>query len=230
MERVTPRVLPRGRQGIVAGLIVAALLVAAFFFVARSLNRPRPPEFAPTTSAAEEVGSRLMGPRLYTIDATHERDWGYFDFSRGARVEDPGPMEWDLGFRRSRIIVNGGEGFPGNGGVVDLGAVGFEAVDSAPESGYRGTVAGRDSLHPLLEEWYDYGFTSHILEARPRVYAIRTADGLYAKLEMVSYYCPGARGGCPTFRYAYQGDGSRSFVAPDEAPRDAQGTARQTGR
>jgi hypothetical protein len=43
------------------------------------------------------------------------------------------------------------------------------------------------------------------------VYAIRTADGRYAKLEIVSYYCPGAVSGCLTFRYAYQGSGARAF-------------------
>lgn len=212
-----PALLPPGRQGIVAGGVIIALLGAALLFVARSLNRPRPPEFAPSAIAAGELGSSREGPHLYTIDATHEREWRYFDFSRGSRVEDPAPLGWDLAFRRSRILVNGGQGFPGDGGAIDLGKIPFEAVDTVPAVGYRGTIAGRDSLHPALEEWYDYGFTSHILEARPRVYAIRTADGRYAKLEMVSYYCPGARGGCPTFRYVYQGDGSRSVSGPAEA-------------
>ncbi len=41
------------------------------------------------------------------------------------------------------------------------------------------------------------------------MYAIRTADGRYAKVEIVGYYCPGAEPGCLTLRYVYQGDGSR---------------------
>ncbi|MGH7570567.1 MAG: HmuY family protein [Gemmatimonadota bacterium] len=217
-----PIPLPAGRQGVVAGAIVAALLVGAVLFVAGSLDRPRPPEFAPTVSAPEEVGRRLAGPRRYTIDATHEREWRYFDFSRGSRIDDPEPLGWDLAFRRNRIIVNGGEAFPGQGGVADLGEVRFDRVDAAPPGGYRGTIAGRDSVQPALEEWYDYGFTSHVLEARPRVYAIRTADGRYAKLQVVSYYCPGARGGCVTFRYVYQGDGSPVF--------DSSGAASALGR
>ncbi|MGH7549496.1 MAG: HmuY family protein [Gemmatimonadota bacterium] len=203
--------LPTGRQGVVAGAIVAALLVGAVLFVAGSLDRPRPPEFAPSVTAPEEVGPRLAEPRLYTIDATREREWSYFDFSRGSRVDDPEPLGWDLAFRRNRIIVNGGEGFPGKAGVVDLGEVPFDRVAAAPPGGYQGTTAGRDSVQPALEEWYDYGFTSHVLEARPRVYAIRTADRRYVKLQVMSYYCPGARGGCVTFRYVYQGDGSPAF-------------------
>jgi hypothetical protein len=41
------------------------------------------------------------------------------------------------------------------------------------------------------------------------VYAVRTADGRYAKVELVNYYCAGVGAACVTFRYAYQGDGSR---------------------
>ena len=204
--------LPPDRQLVVAGAIVLLLLIAAVVFVAGSLDRPRPPEYAPSPIAPEAIGARASGPRLTTVDATDEREWRYFDFSRGSTVERPGPLEWDLAFRRSRILVNGGDGFPGRGGVVDLGEIPFEDVAAAPTTGYRGTGAGRDSVQPDLDGWYDYGFTTHVLTARPRVYAVRTADGRYAKLQVVSYYCPGARGGCPTFRWVYQGDGSRSFA------------------
>jgi hypothetical protein len=47
-----------------------------------------------------------------------------------------------------------------------------------------------------------------VLSPKPHVWAVRTAYGRYAKLEMVGYYCAGARPGCPTFRYVYQSDGS----------------------
>lgn len=203
--------LPADRQLVVAAAIVVLLLIGAVVFVAGSLDRPRPPEYAPSPARPAELARDLVGPRLTTVDATHERDWRFFDFSRGSLVERPGPLEWDLAFLRSRILVNGGDGFPGRGGVVDLGEVPFGGVAVAPVTGYRGTAAGRDSVQPDLDGWYDYGFTSHVLTARPRVYAVRTADGRYAKLQMVSYYCPGARSGCPTFRWVYQGDGSRSL-------------------
>jgi hypothetical protein len=39
---------------------------------------------------------------------------------------------------------------------------------------------------------------------------VRTADGRYAKLELVSYYCPRSQPGFVTLRYVYQGDGSRN--------------------
>jgi hypothetical protein len=52
-----------------------------------------------------------------------------------------------------------------------------------------------------------------VLTPKPRVWAVRTGDGRYAKLEMVGYYCSGAQPGCPTFRYVYQGDGSTRLAS-----------------
>ena len=43
---------------------------------------------------------------------------------------------------------------------------------------------------------------------------VRTADGRYAKLEILGYYCPGAHPGCLTFRYVFQGDGTPLVGAP----------------
>lgn len=186
--------------------IVATLAVLAVFFVASTLRRPVPPTFAPTAALPREAGPRLVGPVRVTVDATGERAWRRFDLSRGAVVED---ADWDLAFRRTRIVANGGPGFGGQGGIRDLGRVAFDSIAVVPASGYRVNAAGRDTLNPATERWYDYGLTTHVLTPKPRVYAVRTADGRYAKLEILGYYCPGLRGGCVTFRYAYQGDGSR---------------------
>ena len=126
-------------------------------------------------------------------------------------VESPAGGEWDLAFRRHDILVNGGEGFPGEGGAIALDSVSFDSLAEAPEAGYLGSAGGRDSSSTAFDDWYDYGFTSHLLEPKPAVYAIRTADGRYAKLQILSYYCPEAVSGCVTFRYAYQGSGARAL-------------------
>lgn len=57
---------------------------------------------------------------------------------------------------------------------------------------------------------------------------MRTADGRYAKLEMVGYYCPGARPGCPTFRYVYQGDGTTAVDVPSTRTARAPGPSDAT--
>lgn len=207
-----PPVRPASRRAwILPGVLLATVAILAATFVVGTLRRPQPPSFVPGGKRPHEVGDSLVGSRLYTVDARDETSWRWFDFSRGAVVESPGPREWDLAFRRHDVLVNGGEGFDGEGGAIALEGVPFDSLVEAPGSGYQPSEAGRDSTNPAFEKWYDYGFTSHLLEPKPRVYAIRTADGRYAKLEIVSYYCPGAVSGCLTFRYAYQGSGARAF-------------------
>ena len=195
-----------------AALVISGLAVAAVVMVATSLRRPEPPSFAPTVAEPEEVEEARVGPVTFTVDSSDPERWIFFDFSRGAVVEAPGPLGWDLAIRRFEIIANGGEGFQGVGGAADLGAVAFDSVRSAPAEGWAVTQARRDSVNEALSGWYDYGFASHLLTPKPRVYAVRTADGRYAKLEILSYYCPGALPGCLTFRYVYQGRGGTDFT------------------
>ncbi|HUE77498.1 MAG TPA: HmuY family protein [Longimicrobiales bacterium] len=178
--------------------------------VALSLRREPPEAYEVTPISPSEVGGSLAGPRQVTVDATDEWRWVFFDFSRGAVIDRPGPLDWDIAFRRFDVMVNGGAGFAGEGAAADLGETAFDRVATVPSNGWVTTRVARDSTNRAIDRWYDYGFTSHLLTPRPRIYAIRTADGRYAKLRFVSYYCPGARPGCMTFEYVYQGDGSRS--------------------
>jgi len=202
----------QNRQAIAIGGVLAIL---AGVLVGASLRRPPPPAFMPSPIQPEPVGGTLVGPRVHTVEATHPDRWVYFSFQMGSVVPDPGPLEWDLAFRRFQVMANGGQGFLGSGGIRDLGEVPFDSILEVPEAGYEPTVARTDSVNAAIEDWYDYSFFSHLLTPKPRVYAVRTADGRYAKLELLGYYCPGATPGCMTFRYVYQGDGSRQVAVPD---------------
>jgi hypothetical protein len=203
----------------VAALLISALVAVAVLLVAASLRRPEPPTYTPSAAAPRPIGDSLVGPLTYTIDASDPEAWRFFDFSRASRVEDPEPLEWDLAFRRFNIVANGGEGFAGKGGALDLGEVAFDSLVEVPAEGYQASRARRDTVNAALEGWYDYGFTSHLLKPAPRVYALRTADGRYAKLEILSYHCPGALPGCVTFRYVYQGAGGTELVSGVGSPR-----------
>ena len=167
-----------------------------------------------TLRSSRQAGTALVGPVLYTVDATRPEPWAHFSFRLGSAVENPGPREGDLAFRRYEIIANGGPSFAGGAGVADLGEVAFADVREVPASGYQVTEGNADPRHPAFARWYRYGYFSHLLSPKPRVWAVRTADGRYAKLEIVSYYCPESRPGCVTFRYVYQGDGSRNVDRP----------------
>lgn len=207
MKRLPPDFLiPLGLSGVIVA--VAAVLVSA------SLRRPVLSTFVPTSALPREVGAGLDGPRLFTVDARDEASWRFFDFSIGAEIEDPDPTGWDLAFRRFHLIANGGSGFFGSGGLLDLGRVAFDSIDRVPDSGYEETESRGDSTNAAIERWYRYGWSTHVLTPKGHVYAVRTADGRYAKMEIVSYYCPGAVPGCLTIRYAYQGDGSPRVASP----------------
>jgi hypothetical protein len=151
-----------------------------------------------------------------TIDARDGSDWVFFSFERGALVDgrrDPG---WDIAIQRFHLVANGGSGYPGEAGAMVFSAE-WDSVTNAPADGYEVTEGTLDDqpVNAALERWYDYSFLAHTLDPTPDTYVIRTANRHYAKMQVISYYCPGASPGCFTFRYAYQGDGSRR-LAPDE--------------
>jgi heme-binding HmuY-like protein len=197
------RRLPRG-----PALAVLALVLVTAGLVALTLRQPAVQTYAPTPAAPADAGRALVGPVQVTVDATGAESWRYFSFRLGAVVDDPGPRDWDLAFRRYVIIANGGPSFRGDGGVRDLGPVAFGEVREVPASGYEVTESRPDPRNAAIAGWYRYGFFSHVLTPKPHVWAVRTADGRYAKLALVAYYCPGPEPGCVTFRYVYQGDGS----------------------
>ncbi|MFI5206946.1 MAG: HmuY family protein [Gemmatimonadales bacterium] len=188
------------------------VLLGAFVFLLASivvgaLRHPAIPSGIVTPPHPIAVGDTLVGPSEVTLDASAPDSWTFFDFSRNSAVVHPGPLDWDLAVRRFYIIANGGPGFAGQGGIRNLGRVALDSVAEVPEGGYEPT--GGDSVNGAIRHWYDYSWTSHLLRTDGHAYAVRTADGKYAKLAVVSYYCGEAKPGCLTLRYAYQGDGSR---------------------
>ena len=174
-------------------LLVASLLIG-------SLARPEFPPFSLTPARPMAVGDTLVGPATYTLDASATGRWRTFDFGRNAAV-DSGP--WDIAFRRFHLIAAPG------GGIVDIGVVPFDSVRELPAGGYLPNTDASDTTNPGVGKWYSYSMLSHLLTTKHHVYGIRTSGAKYAKLELLAYYCKDAGTACITFRYAYQGDGSR---------------------
>ena len=185
-------------------LAAAGVVTLAVTLVALTLRPAAVPTYLPTPPAPREAGRALVGPVLYTVDATVADAWRHFSFQLGSVIE--APVSWDLAFRRYAIVAGAG------GGILDLGEVRFDDVRSVPAAGYQANEGNADPRNPAIASWYHYGFFSHVLSPKPRVWAVRTPDGRYAKLEMVGYYCSDSTPGCPTFRYVYQGDGSTAVA------------------
>ena len=178
-----------------------ALLMGAL--VIGSLAEPEFPPYPPTPPAPAAVGDSLVGPALYTVDVSAADAWRRFDFSRNSVVDSGG---WDIAFRRTHVRAAEGVG------IADLGTVPFDSVARLPDTGYLVLTAAGDTSHPAIGKWYDYNYLSHLLQPKGHVYAIRTAEGRYAKLEILSYYCADVGTACVSFRYAYQGNGSRRLA------------------
>lgn len=176
-------------------LLVVSLLIGSF---TTPEFPPYPLTAAPVPSTA--VGDSLVGPSTYTLDASQGDAWRRFHFGRNA-VVDSGP--WDIAFRRNKVIAAPGAG------VADLGSVTFDSIAELPADGYAATTFGADTVNRGVGRWYAYSMLSHLLTSKRHVYAVRTVDGRFAKLEILAYYCRDVGAACYTFRYAFQGDGSR---------------------
>ena len=186
-------------------------LLATLTLVLSSVRRDPPPGHPISVLEPTSEPTSVTEERLVTIDARDPDRWTRLDLSRATIVGGSDLRGWDIAARRFRLVVNGGHGFAGQAGARRLLGRSFESVSEAPANGYVGSLVtpGGDTVNAELDGWYRYGFFSHLLEPDDAVFAIRTADGRYAILEIVGYYCPGAEPGCLTLRYVYQGDGSR---------------------
>ena len=176
---------------------------------------PASATYNPTPPRPVKTVEQLTEPIVYTVDARSENVWIYFDFSRGAVVPvlDPKEDAWDLAFKRYVMKTNGGRSNPdGQGAVLKLNRRDFAGLSAVPgDVEFQADVHPKNRLHPfnpVLEKWYNYSYLANVLAPKPEVYVIRTQEGKYAKMRMLSYYCTGNVAGCMTFEYVYQGDGS----------------------
>ena len=160
----------------------------------------------------------LIETKLTVINASSENNWVYFDFSRGKVVDihDKTSLEWDLAFRRSKVVSNGGATNKfGKAGLINLGSLNFDQVVDVPLKNYIPDIATKtETENPILLKWYSYNYLTHKLSAKPNTYAIKTADNKYAKVKFLGFYCANKETGCIKMQYVYQGNGSNQFAKP----------------
>lgn len=158
-----------------------------------------------------ETGAPIGNTDRYTLFSLRDNEI-VLSYDNPNRA-DSSSTAWDIGFRGTTLIANGGSSGPGNGGIQVVEGI-FEDLEEAPEDGYGPIQAGSDG------GWYTYNFTTHIISPTPgRVVVVRTADGRYAKIKIISYYRDAPETPDPmegaryyTFEYVFQPDGSRNFT------------------
>lgn len=141
-------------------------------------------------------------------DGPHKKAIGYrkFSFSKGMEVAEDS-KDWDIAFKTTTILVNGGEssnteGEPkrtGNGGCyITEGLLDEVTIDAKK-------IIAQD----VPKTWYTYNSQGkHIIRPIPgMVIVIRTHNGKYAKMVIDSYYKDSNTEDAPryyTFKYIYQ--------------------------
>jgi len=147
-----------------------------------------------------------------------------FSFKTGTVVAntDSATTKWDIGFRRTTIIINGGTSGPGTAGAIVTSGL-FDEILDAPADGYL-----KDDKNATIKYaiptgsgngWYTYDGGAQVIKPTAgKVLIFQTADGHYAKAEILSFY-KGAKtnpvntdiSGYYTFRFVYQPNDSKSF-------------------
>lgn len=122
-------------------------------------------------------------------------DFTKFDFATG--LETTSDTEWDIAFRGTTIAINGGVSTgtadepTRNGDAAAAIATGtFASVVTAEGLVFtQDTSAGYAIPAGSDNGWYNYNFMTNVISAIPgKVLVIRTRDGRYAKVEILSYY------------------------------------------
>ena len=194
------------RLAVVVGALVgiAALLVGGWLLW--SALRPAPAGFSPTTGQAIGAVGQPSTVLQYTIDARSRRNWVYFDFSSNTEIEaSPDSLDWDIAFKRTKVITNGGATNPaGAGAAVDLGDVPLPEAE-VPAAGFLADAVDdeRGVENPALHSWYSYDWMTHVISSDKHTYGVVTATGETALITFLSYYCDGGSAGCVTFQYVY---------------------------
>lgn len=183
----------RAPLGVLAIFVLFVFAVA--YLVGASFVRRTVPTFALTPAQPQLRTNGTARSDTVTVDARDPHRWRFFDFDRGSVIVPPDTVGWDLGFRRFHVIASAG--------ILDMGKLPFDSLLRAPVDGYAANSLGTDTLNPAIKRWYAYDFLSHLLESREHTYVVRTLEGRYAKITILSYYCPGLTAGCVTLRYLY---------------------------
>ena len=174
---------------------ILALLILFIGFTSCSNDDDTPTELLVSATVSETI-SNMHAPQQGGQGQPVSGDYAKFDFSTGQTTTNA--TDWDIAFRGTSIIVNGGESL----GTTD------EPNRTGDAAAYivNGTLAAITNVDTALFEqdsstgtaipsgsgngWYIYaGPPTHLINPTPgKILVFKTRDGKYAKVEILSYY------------------------------------------
>lgn len=207
-------------------LLAIVILTASIYGGCKSSNND---EIIPTTAKIVEdlpgnANTLRDGFPEDLKDPLADDTYTYYDLSTDRTVPDAESADWDIAFdstpNSTKIIANSAHG----GGILLL-AENYGNVTEAPTTGY-----SDDN-----DDWYNYtgqapnGPKHAILPKKNTTLVVKTSDGMYAKIRMVSFYKGNPDTSTPefanlatrpeaeyyTFEYILQKDGSTQLFHED---------------
>ncbi len=196
-------------------IFIAVVLVLAIGFTACHKDKDKP---------APKPVSVNMTNVVANVDSTGNH-FTFVSLENGkvVSVSDSNTTKWDIAFRSTTIIVNGGKSGPGNGGAFVQRGTTFDNYVTIPADSVFKVDGMNGVTHAITtgsnKGWYSYDMNKHIITPiAGNLLVVRTASGKYAKVEILNYYrnAPSTIentdiSGFYKFRYVFQADGSKTF-------------------
>jgi HmuY protein len=198
-----------------------SILVLSVFSLLASCSKDD--ETTPETVTLEtKTFSNLYAPQTGGQGQPVGGAFSKFSFSQNATVTDD---SWDIAFRGTTIVVNGGtaigitdEPTRTGSGAVSIVSNTLSAVTTIPSA----ATFVQDGVNTYAiptgsgNGWYNYNPTNNLITPiAGKVFVIKTHDGKYAKMEIISYYKDAPANPDPavgsryfTFKYVYQPSGT----------------------
>ena len=181
-------------------------MINSLFFAIASLASPAIADFPNLPIVAMSITEPVKSEIVVVKDLNaNTKPYIYYSIASGKEVpaSDAKTTKWDLAFSKTTIAVNSGTSGPGQGGAQVLEQP-FDMIKDAPKDGYKiDDQAGSAIPGGSGNSWYKYDMSVHaILPILGRTILIKTAEGKFAKVEIISYY-KGAPEDVPTEESSY---------------------------
>ncbi|MGG9970445.1 HmuY family protein [Ferruginibacter sp. SUN002] len=165
-----------------------------------------------TTPGASESTTSL------TVSFSNAAPYTFFSLKNGSVIPniDSSTNKWDFGLRRTSFIFNSHAFGLGNAGVIVADGI-YADITEAPTTGYAYDTTTSKLAVPSYKLWADYNpATYSFVPKAGKTFIIRTAEGMYAKMELLQTIYEPFVGPVPSLityklRYTIQANGSTKF-------------------
>jgi len=156
----------------------------------------------PASAETADVTGRVLTARFPLIGGVPT----FFSLPQGKVVDvtdGSSSLAWDLQSDFVTIYANGGSSGPGAAAAAIYEDLDFDSVMVMPLGGIFVEDDSTMGKFAIGDSWYDYNPTTHTLSLKPVMYLLKTADGHFAKLQIIAADFAGQNGGEAIIKVEY---------------------------